>query len=443
MFLVAQSSFDGQWKAQIPGLDLYLKIDSTEAYLTVPVQGIFKKKASSFKDEVDQMSVQFKDFGASFFGRTEGETIEGKWIQNGTETDMTWRRNQENIELVRTQMPKAPFSYFSQGYNFKSKEEGVVLNGTLTRPNKDGAYPTVILISGSGPQDRDESLMGHKPFLVWADYLTKRGFGVFRYDDRGVGSSQGKFHGATSKDFALDVEGAIDYLKLRKDVDKDKIFLVGHSEGGLIASMVASKRKDLAGIVMLAGPGQTGQEILAYQLKKQYSQLDVSDEGHDQTMEMIDKSLEILSSDVPNNQIIDKFMGHVKGYYLQLSNRDQMEVAKNEDVFYFRFAPMLLDPWMRSFLQTDPLQYISKIRVPVLAINGSKDTQVLQKPNLKYIKKALKEAPTKDFKTKCFKNKNHLFQNAKTGEADEYALIQETISPDVLEYVEKWLSKRK
>jgi pimeloyl-ACP methyl ester carboxylesterase len=343
----------------------------------------------------------------------------------------------EKEKLVRPQEPIKPYPYYSEDITFENKNAGISLAGTLTLPKKNGVFPVVILISGSGPQNRDEELLGHKPFLVLSDYLTRNGIAVLRYDDRGVGQSKGDFTMATSADFATDVESAISYLKTRKEINIKKIGLIGHSEGGLIAPMVASTSKDVAFIVLLAGTGIQGDQILLLQQKLIGKASGISD-------------VDLQKNEIENRKIFDivnesnnlEQLNNELTIYLTQSLNDNPEgkpAGMSDDDFVKLQVKQIANPWMQYFIKYDPTPALEKVKCPVLAINGEKDLQVPPKENLEAIKKALTKGGNKKVTTKEFPNLNHLFQECKTGSPDEYATIEQTFSPTALTEILNWI----
>lgn len=365
--------------------------------------------------------------------------IAGTFKQGAQSFPMTLTKEKiEKEKPVRPQEPTKPYAYYSEEITFENKKAGISLAGTLTLPNKEGIFPVVILISGSGPQNRDEELLGHKPFLVISDYLTKNGMAVFRYDDRGTALSKGDFKTATSADFATDVEAGIDYLKTRKEIDKKKIGLMGHSEGGLIAPMVAGKSKDVSFIVLLAGTGIQGDKLL---LLQQYligkasgvseEDLQKNETANRKIFDIVNKSanLEKLNIDLTN--------------YFKQTLKDSANAEKpadmSEDDFVKLKVSQIANPWMQYFIKYNPSPALETVKCPVLAINGEKDLQVPPKENLEAIKKALIKGGNKKITTIEFPNLNHLFQECKTGLPEEYATIEQTFSPTALTEIVKWI----
>jgi len=315
---------------------------------------------------------------------------------------------------------------------FANSKAQLSLAGALTLPPGQGPFPAAILIAGSGPQDRDENVAGHRPFLVLADHLTRKGLAVLRYDKRGIGKSTGNYDQATTEDFASDVTAALAYLKSRKEIDARKIGLIGHSEGGSIASMVASHTLDVAWVVLLAAPGLKGEHIMLLQ-----SELILKVAGFDD--ERIAKARDF----------------NLQSYALARKEKDPEVIeAKLTDLvdstgMSTTLPPMALktqarvmaSPWFRFFLDYDPVPALQKTQCPVLALNGDKDLQIASKENLAQIKKALQEGGNKDFQTTELPGLNHLFQHAPTGSPTEYGGIEETLAPEALTSISDWVLK--
>ena len=365
--------------------------------------------------------------------------IVGTFKQGGQSFPMNLSKEKiEKEKLVRPQEPIKPFPYYSEDITFENKKVGINLAGTLTLPNKEGVFPVVILISGSGPQNRDEELLGHKPVLVLSDFLTKNGIAVLRYDDRGIAMSKGDFKTATSADFATDVESAIAYLKTRKEINKNKIGLIGHSEGGLIAPMVASKSKDVAFIVLLAGTGIQGDSLLLLQKKLIEEASGVSKEDIQKGQSSNRKVFDIVNKSISLEQLNSDLTIYFK-QILKDNPNTQKPAEMSDDDFVKLQVKQIASPWMQYFIKYNPAPALEKVKCPVLAVNGEKDLQVPPKENLEAIKKALTKGGNKSVTTKELPNLNHLFQECKTGSPDEYATIEQTFSPNALTEILKWL----
>ena len=349
--------------------------------------------------------------------------------------------SKEKIEketLVRPQEPTKPFSYYSEDIVFENKKAGINLAGTLTLPKKEGLFPVVILISGSGPQNKDEELLGHKPFLVLSDYLTKNGIAVLRFDDRGTALSKGDFKTATSFDFATDVEAGIEYLKTRKEINKKQIGLIGHSEGAIIAPIVASRSKDISFIVLLAGPGIQGDKLLLLQQKLIGKASGISDDNLAKNELTNRKAFDIVNQSTSTKQLNIDLTNFIK-QSLKDSPNTEIPGGMSEDDFVKLQVNQITNPWMQCFIKYNPAPTLEKVKCPVLALNGAKDLQVPPKENLEAIKEALIKGGNKKATIKELQNLNHLFQECKTGLPQEYSTIEQTFSPTALTEILNWL----
>lgn len=441
LFAQAQLDLDGSWNTTISGLDMYITIaeESNSVKLTVPAQGLINTKASSVEIEGTMIDFQFNLFNALFKGEKTGSNIiEGTWTQGGVETPLTFSKMDKPLTFNRPQEPSGELPYISTDMTFYNKKSDAKLAGTVTRPKGKGKFPLIILISGSGPQDRNEYLFGHKPFLVLSDYLTKAGYAVVRFDDRGYGQSTGRFKDALTEDFASDVNAIIRSMSQQLFIDNDKIGLLGHSEGGLVAAMVAAENDAVDFVISLAGPGLKGKDILKYQMARGYNAL-IQDEK--KVTHFTNQLIDLVAGDQKGDEIFIDFQKITETFYNSLSYANQQKLAPNAKVFHFKTFSVYMDKWMRNFIKTDPTQYWNKVKVPVLALNGSKDVQVTAKENLKAIKKAVQSGGNKNITAKKMCKMNHLFQKAKTGEGDEYMKIETTIEPKVMEKIVKWTNK--
>ena len=339
--------------------------------------------------------------------------------------------------LNRPQEPKPPFPYRSEEVTFKNNAAGIVLAGTLTLPEKDGRYPVAVLITGSGPQNRDEALMGHKPFLVLADWLTRQGIAVLRYDDRGVAKSGGDINPATTFDFATDAEAALEFLKNRKEIDSTKIGFIGHSEGGIIAPIIASRRHDVAFVVLMAGPGITGEQILLLQ-PALISKAEGQDEKSINANNKLSRDIYSVLKKNHDNAIAEKKLRRLIADSDKKNARDTSYHRLSEQEIKGQIKS-LTSPWFRCFLTLNPEEFLSKVTCPLLAIAGSLDLQVPPEEDLHAIEKAMIFAGNSHYRVEEFPGLNHLFQHATTGSPAEYPKIEETISPEVLDMIGKWI----
>jgi len=437
---VAPSDIDGAWLGSLDTgagkLRVVFRIMNTneglKATLDSPDQGVKGLDASAVKRDGASLRIEVDNIGGVFAGKisADGSSIEGQWTQGLGPLPLVLKplKSEAELEVKRPQNPVRPYPYHEEDVSYENKVQGVTLAATLTIPQGKGPFPAVVLITGSGPQDRDESLLGHKPFLILSDYLTRHGIAVLRADDRGVGKSTGVFSQATTADFATDTEAGLAYLKTRSEIDPHKIGLIGHSEGGVIAPMVAARNQDVVFIVMMAGTGVPGDQVIVAQGEA----IDIANgKKPDDAAKRAAMQREIVHLiETENDQAV-----------LEKEIREKMagqgtEAQIGMEIKQFRSV------WFRYFLAYDPATALRRVTCPVLALNGSLDKQVLPDQNLPAIRKALEEAGNKHFEIDELPGLNHLFQTAKTGSPAEYAQIEETMSPVALEKMAGWILKQ-
>lgn len=390
-----------------------------------------------------KVELVLKDLDAKYEGKLEKDDAElkGEWQQRGLKLPLNLKRTKTATVLKRPQEPKKPFPYKEEEVLVAHAKADVKLAGTLNLPQGDGPFPAVFLITGSGPQNRDEELMGHKPFAVIADYLTRRGIAVLRVDDRGVGKSTGKFAEATSEDFTGDALACVAFLKRLKEINPKQIGLIGHSEGGLIAPMAAVQSDDVAFIVLLAGPGVPGEEILYSQGQAILKAAKVPPELLARQRRVQEAMFAIVKAEKDVAVAEKKLKEFLDKETAALSEEEKKEAAKQKGAAEAQIKQVLA-PWFRFFLSYDPRPTLRKVKCPLLAITGELDLQVLPKENLAEIEKALKEAGNQDFTLKELPKLNHLFQHAETGSPSDYGKIEETFAPQALELIGDWILKR-
>ena len=377
------------------------------------------------------------------------DEAEGNWIQLGTSYPLNIKKNAAYKPRIFPQEPVAPFPYKAEEVSYENKKPyaktsaKTIIGGTLTLPEEENKkFPAVLLISGSGDQDRNENIAGHKPFLVIADHLSRRGFAVLRVDDRGVGASSGNPRISTTADFVTDVKSSINFLKSHPAVDPQKIFLVGHSEGGLIAFMTAADlKKELAGIVLLAAPGVPMHELLLRQSADIIRQSGMEEEFIKAADDFNRIFYHTLLADKKNkvtvSSLYQKMLPLLKA--LPTATKDALEMSESglrNQCYTFMM------PWFRYFVKIDPKSYLKKVKCPVLALNGSMDIQVAAGPNLEAIRINLQAGGNKDVTCSEIPNLNHLFQHCKSCTVSEYGELEETFAPELLKAMENWLRDR-
>ncbi|MDR2127278.1 MAG: lysophospholipase [Prevotellaceae bacterium] len=347
------------------------------------------------------------------------------------------KTDQNELEFAYQEKEIKPETYYSEDVKFINEKENFTLAGTLTLPYKEGVFPAAILISGSGAQNRDEEIMGHKPFLVLADHLTRNGIAVLRFDDRGFGESEGGRQDVTTENFADDVEAAVNYLFSRSEIDKTKTGLIGHSEGGIIAPMLAAKSNNIAFIVLLAGPGIQLKDLLLMQTALISKAMGTSDSIIEQST-AVNKQLYEIACNIDNSEErAEKATEYIKTYLSKLPP-EQKGGATDEEIIS-KALKEINNPWIVYFLRYNPAAALEKVKCPVLALNGNKDLQVTSKENLDGIKKALEKGGNKDFTIKELDGLNHLFQKCNTGSPAEYATIKQTFSPVAMREISDWI----
>ncbi|AOW10979.1 alpha/beta hydrolase family protein [Flavobacterium gilvum] len=430
----------GQWNGflKVPGgqLTLVFNISKNEkGYSTTmdsPDQGAKGIPVATTSFQNSTLKFEMPNARIGFEGvLNQFGVIVGTFTQSGQSFPLNLSREKLKKEAAkRPQEPKEPFPYYTEDVTFENKIDKNVLAGTLTLPKKEGKFPVAILISGSGPQNRNEEIFEHKPFLVLADYLTKKGIAVLRFDDRGTGKSTGEFKTATTLDFAKDVQAGIAYLQTRKEIDKNKIGLIGHSEGGMIAPLVAENSKEIDFIVLLAGVGIHPDQLLLLQKEKIERQMNVPENQIQQGKEIFKGAYDIIVNSAASRDIVkSQVTTYLKQKLEHKLNADQINSLSGS----------ITTPWMVCFLKLNPATALEKVKCPVLALNGEKDIQVPADVNLEAIKAALTKGGNKNVAIKKLPNLNHLFQECETGSPNEYATIEQTFSPTALEEISNWV----
>jgi hypothetical protein len=433
------SDIDGAWLGTLDTgmgkLRLVLHITNTEdglmATMDSPDQGVNGIPANSITRTGAEFKFEMKSIGGNYDGTigTDLGTISGTWSQMGKSWPLVLKpmKSKSELELKRPQTPVKPYPYREEEVSYSNPAAKIELAATLTIPPGKGPFPAVLLMVGSGPHDRDETLAGHKPFLVLADYLTRKGIVVLRADKRGVGKSTGDYSKAVMADFASDAEAGVAYLKTRAEVNPHKIGLVGHSEGGVEAPMAAVADPDVAFVVMMAGTGVRGDELLAEQVKLIETAGGKSQADVDKDVATQREILALVEKDKDDAALEKDLRATMAG--------------KESDVQIDLQIKLVSSPWFRGLLDYDPVPTLSKVTCPVLAINGEKDLQVPPDMNLPPIRKALAAGGNKNSEVDELPGLNHLFQTAKTGGIGEYSEIEETMSPVAMEKVASWILK--
>ena len=413
------------------------------AKMDSPDQGAKGLKVDTITLDKTTLSFEMKALLGRYEGKlnAEGTEAAGTWTQAGNSLPLTLKKTDKATELRRPQTPKAPFPYKVVEVSYQNMTGGVTLAGTLTEPEGPGPFPALILISGSGAQDRDETIFEHKPFLVLADTLTRRGVAVLRLDDRGVGGSTGSTSASTSDDFAGDVLAGIEFLKTRSEIDPRRIGLMGHSEGGIIAPMVAARSPDVALIVLMAGTGLPGEEVLYLQGQAILKAMGADEKALKDQLEVQKRLFEVVKTEKDEKAAGVKLRDVTKTWTDSLS-KNQRKALGNVDAFIAGQLEMASSPWFRYFLTYDPRPTLAKVHCPVLALIGEKDRQVPARENLSQIESTLKTTGNNRVTVKALPGLNHLFQKCKTGAPSEYVEIEQTIDPSALAVIADWISEQ-
>jgi len=362
---------------------------------------------------------------------TTKNAMTGSWSQTGADNlPLEFKRSDQTLELRRPQTPTRPFPYSEEEVTFTSTAGGVTLAGTLTLPKGNGPFPAALLIAGSGPQDRDATIANHRPFLLIADALTRRGIAVLRYDKRGVGNSSGNGDAATIMDLAADAAAGFEFLKVRKEIDASRIGLIGHSEGAIIAPYLAGHSKGVAWLVLLAAPATTGEQTLLNQSELIGRAGGLSDDQLDISLGFDKAAYALVRQEKDPAALRDKLVALVK---------DSGFDAALPPAALETQLRTLTSPWFRFFLDYDPLPNLKSVKCPVLALYGQKDLQVSAKANLPLLQKAMQETGNTEADGRELPELNHMFQHAYTGTPAEYGAIEETFSPEALKLIVDWV----
>jgi hypothetical protein len=440
-------SIEGKWygKLKIQNSELRVVFDikrSDSLYtgkMDSPDQGATGIPMESVTFTKSILNIKHSSILMEYNGVYMGDKIIGTFRQAGQTFQLNLSKRVPEGS-ARPQEPKEPFPYISEEVYIPNKRDSIVLAGTLTLPGDGKVHNAVILISGSGPQNRNEEIMGHKPFLLLSDFLTRNGIAVLRYDERGVGASGGKFALANTMDFAEDVKWAYKFLRTRGDIGK--IGLIGHSEGGIIAPIVASENDDISFIVLMAAPGIKGRDVIIAQQAAIAQASGSSEEDIEAYQNLNNKIFDLIEIHKEDITSLKKIISQT---LVKESNGEIPQSAINKEL------ASLLTPWMIFFLSYDPVDTLKKIECPVLSINGNKDLQVISNTNLDAIYMALtgEKRPNNTVVTHSnksvtsieFEGLNHLFQTAPTGNPKEYSTIEETINPSVLKSILEWINE--
>lgn len=443
---VSVKGMDGRWEATVTRdgakRRLVLRIitsgDNTIIKFDAPDAGANNLGVAGFSRKGDKIHFEVPITGAKFDGvlSADGARMEGTWVFPGLPTvQVTFVRGAASAQQTprpRPQLPHPPFPYRVEEVRVVNAAQNVTLACSLTTPQGPGPFAAAALFTGSGPQDRDETIFGHKPFAVIADHLTRQGLAVLRCDDRGFGASTGKFDGATSLDFATDADAMVAYLASRADIRKNAIGLIGHSEGSLVACISASTNRQIAYLVLLAGPGTGLKQVMLSQRLLLGEAQGAPLKWLNDTQPIIVRIYDAVEASSSEADAVARVHAILTPDVRAMLNLD----AARADVL----MQQVTNPWMRQFLKLDLPAYLNKITAPVLALAGSIDRQVAPDENLAALRAGLSHS--RDLTLKKLDGLNHFFQHANTGAFTEVEQIPETFSPDALQAITQWLSPR-
>lgn len=406
-----------------------------------PDQGAYGLNLNEISQKNSEVIFDMSIFKITYKGQFYSkDSIIGEFKQGAYTTTLNLKKSEQALSTKpnRPQEPKGPFPYKIKEVTFNNDLENFKLAGTLTIPEGKGPFPAMILVSGSGQQNRDSEIMGHKPFWVIADYLTRNGIAVLRYDDRGAGKSEGNFQAATTADFAYDAQSAYIFLKNQKKIDKKRIGIIGHSEGGMVAQMVAAADTQVRMIVLLASPGVPISELMLKQTEMTLRQSGISEEEIKVSVELNKKFYHVILTQADNYVAKKEIESIINTHANSMTSEEANEIKKQLPIL----TKTLLTPWFRYFINFVPDHYLKQVKCAVLAINGEKDVQVSCEENLYGIAGSLEKYGNRRYEFHKIPNLNHLMQTCETGAVSEYMKIEETFSFDVLKIMRDWIKAR-
>lgn len=442
--------FEGDIINPIAKLKVQLFIDENEkiATISVPTQGLEKLRVKVVHYSADSLIFASPTLQAHYKGKRQGDSISGYWTQSGAVCPLTFHTVAMPPARLRPQHPVKPYPYQEEEVMYHNPDKSIQFGATLTYPKEANACPAVILISGSGQQDRDETLFEHKPFQVIADYLSRKGIAVLRIDDRGVGKTTGSAQKATSEDYAKDVLAGVAYLKTRPEVNAKQIGLIGHSEGGMIAPLAARNNPDIAFIVSLAGVGVDGVALMVSQWKYATKPLipAIGTERFNQLKAIQVAIIKITAEPIDQIDAQNKIVKARSEWRMKQDSLTSVYggFTCTEDGLWTQNIGSLdriLTPWMRYFAAYNPEKTLKDVRCPMLILNGEKDRQVHCDLNMNGFKAIAQKQQKKNMEFKQFPHLNHLFQHCQTGNLQEYIQIEETFAPEVLECMSTWIQQ--
>ncbi len=438
----------GNWMSKAGPFKIVFRVSQDEDGSLAALTDIPDQEAWDMPADVtvsDEAAVRFEIYNIRcvYEGTMDGKVIDGKFKgPDGGGMPLVLERvdNPPVRTSKRPQEPKRPYPYREEKVSFENETDKVTLAGTLTLPRSHGPYPAALLVSGTGPNDRDQLIWGHKIFLVLADHLTRQGIAVLRYDDRGVGRSTGDYDTATFEEFRKDALAGLDYLRARPDIDPQCVGLIGHSEGGAIAILAAASSRETGGLILMAAPGPSeGFGGLLKQFADSYRANGANEEAISVKCSILNKMFCAIRQEADLNVVKSRIRSILKKAKPQLDrlSADQRRKIETESVDPGQFDWML-SPEFSSILRYNPKEALMKITCPVLAMNGGKDVQ-MPVDNLRAIEAALEAGGNHRHTIRELPGLNHLFQTAQTGSPAEYSRIEETLSPTALNIISDWI----
>jgi len=443
-------TLEGTWMGKIQGVLPIVFHFSKQPTMDSPQQGAFGLAIQSVTLNGDSLQCTINAPKASYVAvRVNDTTFKGYWIQGTARIplDIHPQPATATVAIVtHPQTPHPPYPYHSDSVEYDNAAKTVHLGATLTYPETGGPFPVAVLITGSGIQDRDETLLGHKPFAVIADYLTKRGYAILRVDDRTAGLSTGDVQKATTADFANDVETSLAYLKTRKEIDTTRMGLIGHSEGAMIAPMVAARDPWIAFIILLAGPAEGGRATMLYQVARPAEMAGASKAEVQYSRALEGILLDEVVKAKDQNELITTVDSSYRNRILPLADSlrvpaDKIESPEQLQTTLKQQGRILLSPWYRFFIAYDPAPDFARLRCPILALGGDKDFQVHNAKDFEVMQQIVNPAEKAKLETHLLPGLNHLFQHCKTCEFSEYGQLSETFSPEALQIMGDWMDK--
>lgn len=452
----AQQNFSGAWQGKLNvgnGLTIVFHITKNAdglftSTMDSPDQSAFGIGCESTIVSDDAIKIMLTKLGVQFSGNIINDTLlKGFFMQRGAKLPLDLTRADEikTLAPIRPQTPVPPFPYKSIDVEYDNADKSLHYGATITIPNGSRPFPAIVLITGSWQQDRDETIFLNKPFAVIADHLTRNGYIVMRVDDRGAGKSTGDFSTSTSADFEKDVNTSVDYLKGIDGIDKNRIGLMGHSEGGMIAPMVATERKDINFIVLLAGPGVKIIDLMAEQNASVFKSEGVVEEDANRFKTVFTEVSKKIIAAADTTAAYNNAYKYFTKWAAEIPTKSLATFGFDTEEKRIKYVKALVSqfssPWFKYFMSYDPTPYLKKLTCKVLALNGSKDIQVVASQNLPGIEAALKKSKVKDYEVKELPGLNHLFQTCHECTVAEYGKMEESFSPVALNIITEWLNK--